>query len=440
MSQSLARRVVITGLGVVSPLGNSQESLWAALQAGRSGVGPLTRLPADALPTKFAAEARDFTADIDNFGPLEKMTQRNIKKGLKVMCREIQMGVAAAQLALHDSGLDASRRDPERTGVSFGSDYILTGPEEFTDGVSNCMNDRDQFEFSRWADDGLPKVDPLWLLKFLPNMPASHIAIYNDLRGPSNSITAREASSNLAIGEAFCTIAAGRADAIVAGATGTRIHPLRTLHVILQEEVARGDGDPATMSRPFDLNRSGLVMGEGAGAVLLEELVHARARDAKIFGEVIGYGSSAVADKNSVAGLRTAIVNVLRQALRTAGLSPGDVGHIHAHGLSTRHCDAAEARAIQDVFGDRREPVPVTAAKSYFGNLGAGSGTVELIASLLALKHGRLFPMLNYTTPDPDCPIRAARSGVDAPGECVVNINVTPQGQASAIAVRTYRE
>ena len=254
------------------------RSLWAALQAGRSGVGPLTRLPADALPTKFAAEARDFTADIDDFGPLEKMTQRNIKKGLKVMCREIQMGVAAAQLALHDSGLDASRRDPERTGVSFGSDYIMTGPEEFTDGVRNCLNDAGQFEFSRWADDGLAKVDPLWLLKFLPNMPASHIAIYNDLRGPSNSITEREASSNLAIGEAFCTIAAGRADAILAGATGTRVHPLRTLHVILQEEVARGDGDsdPATMSRPFDAHRKGLVLGEGAGAVFLEELAHAR--------------------------------------------------------------------------------------------------------------------------------------------------------------------
>ena len=440
MSNSPVRRVVITGLGIVSPLGNSPELLWDALQAGRSGVGPLTRLPADSCPMKFAAEARDFTADIENFGPLEKLTQRNIKKGLKVMCREIQMGVAAAQLALHDSGLDASRRDPERTGVSFGSDYILTGPEEFTDGIRNCVNAAGEFEFGRWAEAGLTKVDPLWLLKFLPNMPASHIAIYNDLRGPSNSITEREASSNLAIGEAFCTIVAGRADAIVAGATGTRVHPLRTMHVILQEEVACGGDDPATLSRPFDLDRSGLVLGEGAGAVLLEESEHARARGAKIFGEVIGYGSSAVADQNSVAGLRTACFNVLRQSLRTAGLSPGDIGHIHAHGLSTRHCDAAEARAIQDVFGDRREGVPVTAAKSFFGNLGAGSGAVELIASLMALKHGRLFPILNYATPDPECPIRAARSSDESPGDCVINVNVTPQGQASAIVVRTFRD
>ena len=267
------RRVVITGVGLISPLGNHPDTLREALFARRSGVAALQRIPADYLPSAFGAEAREFTGDIEQFGPLEKTLQRNIKKGIKLMCREIQMGVAAAQLCLTDAGLSPDRRSSERTGVTYGSDHIMTIPEEFTDGIRNCLNAEGKFEFSRWGKDGLPKVDPMWLLRYLPNMPASHIAIYNDLRGPSNSITLREPSSNLAVAESASTIQRDSADAMIAGATGTRIHALRTIHVCLQEEIARGaEGDK--LSRPFDADRNGSVLGEGAGAVLLEELSH----------------------------------------------------------------------------------------------------------------------------------------------------------------------
>ena len=238
MSTSTGRRVVVTGYRLISPLGNSGESLADALWSGRSGVGPIQRLSPDGLPMSFAAEALDFVGDIENFGVTEKTLQRSIKKAIRLMCREIQMGVAAAQRALAHAGLEGPHRAPERTGVAFGSDHIMTMPEEFMDGVKNCLNSAGEFDFSRWADDGLSKVEPLWLLKYLPNMPASHIAIYNDLRGPSNSITLREASANLAIAEAANTILRGSADAMVAGATGTRVHPVRTVHVLLQEEVA----------------------------------------------------------------------------------------------------------------------------------------------------------------------------------------------------------
>jgi 3-oxoacyl-[acyl-carrier-protein] synthase II len=295
--------------------------------------------------------------------------------------------------------------------------------------------DESGFHFSQWAERGLPKVAPLWLLKYLPNMPASHIAIYNDLRGPNNSITLREASANLAVAEAYCTIARGSADIMLAGATGTRIHPIRTIHVALQEQLAVNGGDPARVCRPFDLNRRGLVLGEGAGALVLEGLASARARDATILGEVVGYGSSTRVEPNGVGAGDVAVENALRQALRTSGLTPPQVGHVHAHGAATRKGDCEEAQALRRVFGDHVPPV--TAAKSFFGNLGAGSGLVELIASLLAFQHRSLFPILNYETPDPECPIRAARAG-DAPGDSFVNVNYTPQAQASAVVLKQF--
>jgi 3-oxoacyl-[acyl-carrier-protein] synthase II len=425
-------------MGLISPLGNTPAALGEALAALKSGVGPLSSLPSDPLPSAFAAEARQFTGHIDDFGELEGALKRNIKKNLKIMCREIAMGVAAAQRALAHAGLTSGKYDPDRTGCVYGSDHIMTAPEEFSAGVAACRDAQGRFQFSRWGDEGLKKVEPLWLLKYLPNMPGSHIAIYNDLRGPSNSITLREASGNLAIGEGLATIARGAADAVVAGATGTRVHALRTIHVALQEELARGD-DPAKLSRPFDLNRTGMVLGEGAGAVDREELEFARARGATIYGELVGAGSSTVLSRDFTPRRDTALANVMRQALRGAGMTPEQVGHIHAHGLATRASDRDEARAINEVLGEANGRIPVTAAKSYFGNLGAASGVVELIASLLALQSGRLFPVVNYETPDPECALAVAAPGRDTPaGDSVLNINVSPQGQASAVLVRKW--
>src|SRR3954452_19529025 len=202
------RRVVITGLGLISPLGNTPAALWSALLAGKSGVATTTFMPADRQPLKFAAEAREFTGEIDDFGPLEKERKKAIKKGLKVMCRETRMAVAAAQLALADAGFAEQPADPEMSGVVLGSDYMLTMPEDYSSSMKMCAP-AGEFEFSKWGNDGLGDMAPLWMLKYLPNMPASLIAIYNDLRGPNNSLTMREAAGNLAIGEAFRTIQRG---------------------------------------------------------------------------------------------------------------------------------------------------------------------------------------------------------------------------------------
>ena len=267
-------------------------------------------------------------------------------------------------------------------------------------------------------------------------MPASHIAILNDLQGPSNSLTVREASANLAVAEATTIIRRGSADAMIVGSTGSRIHPLRTVHVVLQEALADRnapgiDGDAAKACRPFDSHRCGMVLGEGSGAIMLENLETAQQRGATIYGEVIGYGSSLVAP-GGVPNHKKVFENVILGSLETAKIKADDLGHVHAHGLSSVSVDQQEAAAIKGLLGD----IPVTAAKSYMGNLGAGGGMVELIASLLAMKNDQLFPILNYDSPDETCPVNVVKTAA-SPGEMFLNLNCTPQGQASAVVVKS---
>jgi 3-oxoacyl-[acyl-carrier-protein] synthase II len=449
MSAAPDRRVVITGMGVVCPLGLALEDFWAGLVEGRSGVGPLESFPSAGLPLHHAAEARGFTGDIDNFGPLDGERKKAIRKGLKVMCRESQMAVAAAQRALHHSGLFAAETpavsvQPERFGCVFGSDYMLTLPEDFTASVAKCRGADGRFEFDRWASEGMPQLTPLWLLKYLPNMPASHIAIYNDLRGPSNSLTLREASGHLALGEATNTIQRGAADIMVVGATGTRVHPMKTVHALQSEQVAlagnvgsgSGGDDPARWSRPFDRSRRGMVLGEGAAVFILEELEHARARSATIHGEVVGHAARNAGLAGGVGLKQRALTLAMRRALSMANVTAAELSHIHAHGLSTVVGDREEAAALHEVLGPAAATIPTVAAKSHFGNLGGGSGLVECMASLLALRHGELFPLLNFEEADPECLIRPARRG-DPSGNVFISSAVTPQGQAGSVVIRS---
>jgi 3-oxoacyl-[acyl-carrier-protein] synthase II len=308
-------------------------------------------------------------------------------------------------------------------------------PQEFTSGIAKCVNGQGEFHFEQWGEKGKPEINPLWLLKYLPNMPASHIAIYNDLRGPNNSITVREASAGAALAEAYSTLSRGHADALVVGSTGSRIHPLRSLHADMQETLATNQNDPTTMSRPFSPGRDGSVLGEGAGALVCETLEHARARGAKILGEIVGYGSSAVGPAFGHDYLKTALANVLRMALGRH--DPAAIGHLHAHGLGTVASDAQESAAIAEVFGPPAQQPPVTTAKGHLGNLGAGGGMVETIASLKVLGES-LFPIRNCEQPAEDCPIRACVDGDTPAGDQFINVNVTPQGQASAIRIARW--
>jgi 3-oxoacyl-[acyl-carrier-protein] synthase II len=427
-----SRRVVITGLGVISPIGNSPSGLLDSLRGGRSGIGRLTQIPTGVFPFDHGAEVNDFTGAIEDYGPLSKELQRTIRKGSKLMCREIEMGVAAAQLAITDAALAPETRDRDRTGVIYGCDYIMTLPEEFAAGIKACLDEKHEFHFDQWADKGLPQVNPLWLLKYLPNMPASHIAIYNDLRGPNNSITLREASPAAVLSEAFSTISRGHADVLVVGATGSRIHPFRSMHASMQETLAPTLDDVTKTSRPFDKDRQGAVLGEGAAALVLETLEHATARGAKIFGEILGSGSSTVSSTTGTDFYRRAIANSLRMAMRDSNAR--DIGHVNAHGLGTVDCDRQEAEAIEEVFGANSPNIPVTTAKGHFGNLGAGGGMVEIVASIMTLG-GQLFPTLNCDSLDANCKINVVTNNSTAAGKSFVSLNVTPQGQASAVRI-----
>lgn len=434
MSRSKSDRVVITGLGLVSPLGCELESLWHSIQTDKSGISPLKALPAAALPVHYGCEVPAFTGAIEDYGNLDAQLKRAIKKNMKVMCREIEMGVAASQKALVHSGLAIGSHDPERIGVLFGCDYILTRPEEYSDGAQNCRDEEGSFHIERWPVDGLPKVNPLWLLKYLPNMPNSHVAIYNDFRGPNNSLTVREASLSLAVAEAADIIQRGWADVMVVGATGTRIHPLRTTHSVLVDKLASHQADPTTMSRPFDATSDGMVLGEAGGAIVLESETHAAARGAKVWGRLLATGSAMVGPRDGRDFLQMAVSAALGLALDRAKNELPAHWHVHAHGLSDPAGDASEAKAISAVLGHLATAAPVTAAKSYCGNLGAGSAVVEIAASLLALEHGQLFPIRNLTQLRPEATFRPALSGEPA-GDAFAHISYTGQGQSACLVI-----
>jgi 3-oxoacyl-[acyl-carrier-protein] synthase II len=433
-------RVVITGMGVVSPIGSDLETLWTSLVEGRSGIGAIESMATHALPVKSAAEVKDFKGEIEDYGPLDKTLQRAIKKNMKVMCREIEMGVAAAQKALFHSGLGESR-NPERCGCLFGCDYILSRPEEYADGLLNCRQpghsatDDVNGWVAAWPQYGLPKVNPLWLLKYLPNMPNSHVSIYNDFRGPNNAITMREASMNLALSEAASIIQRGAADVMLVGATGSRVHPLRATHAAMIDRVATEQSTPARMSRPFDTSSDGMVLGEGAAAVMLESLEHAQARGAKIWGEYVGGASAMAGPQPNRDYLRITIFNSLRNATERSASRLGKNWHLHAQGLSDPSVDASEAAAISDLFDRLGYSVPVAAAKSYFGNLGAGGAAVELICSLLALDRGQLFPILNLQTPLPSIKNWQPATAQSPPGNGFVHLSCTMQGQSASVAI-----
>ncbi|MCH2113734.1 MAG: beta-ketoacyl-[acyl-carrier-protein] synthase family protein [Pirellulales bacterium] len=430
------RRVAITGLGVICPLGNSVDALWDALSAGRSGIGRLSQLPPLEDRLVFGGEAREFSGHIDDFGPLSKDRRKAIRKALKVMCRETMMAVAAAQHAIADAGYCDAPMDPETSGVVFGSDYMLSSPEDFIDGMTKCGARSGKFDYPRWGDDGLGEMNPLWMLKYLPNMPGSHIAIFNDLRGPNNSLTLREISGLMAIREAARTIERGHADRMIAGATGTRIHSFKSIHALQQEQLANPNCPPAEAARPFDSQRSGMVVGEGAGAVVLEDLEIALRNGATIYGEVVGTGSSTVADANLNGQPAAALANAARTALAESRVPLSELGHVNAHGLGTTASDQIEARSLNEVLGQHIKSIPVVAPKSYFGNLGAGSGVVELVTSVKAMEQRRLFRTLNYEAPDPGAPPLAIAADANTPaGDSFLKVNITPQAQAVALVV-----
>jgi len=433
VTTSSPREVVITGIGLVSPIGIGVDAFWESLSQGRSGIRHGELFPGLASPQGVGGEVVDFTEE-----SARKVYLKEQRKNLKAMCREIQLGVASALLALQQGEVDLAKVDHDRLGVEFGANLMLSPPDVLADACAACVEEgTTDFRSSRWGQTGLNKLEPLWLLRYLPNMPACHISISADARGPSNSLTLDDASGNTVIGEAVRILTRGDADMMIVGVTGTTLHPIKTLHLALWHDLAQTPDAPEKRARPFDLNRSGRVVAEGSCSFILEERAHAERRGAKIWGRVLGTGSSCVTNAKQEANYRVALANAMRAALRDAGLRPDQIGHINAHGLGTKEVDIEESKAILDVFGDdlgRR--IPVTAPKSFLGNSGAGAGLLELAASVVSLKHGVIPQTLNYDTPDPACPLNiVAGQPLSTSNRIVLNVNVTRIGQAAAAII-----
>jgi 3-oxoacyl-[acyl-carrier-protein] synthase II len=384
-----SQEVVITGVGVVSPIGTGKQAFWTSLREGRGGVRPLVALANADLPVPFGAELVDFE-------PKQYVTPR---KSLKVMCREIQTGFSAAVLALADAELDTETVAPERFGVVFGSEMFYGELPDVEDVYRNCLVDG-KFDYDRWGERAMSDVFPLWMLKYLPNMVACHLAIAQNALGPNNTISIGEASSLLALIEAANVIQRGHADVVITGGTGSRLN-LTSMMYRGDSNLSHRADDPAAASRPFEASRDGMVNGEGAAAFILERSDFAKARRATPLARVLGFGSAFETRLDGSLEERSAIRNSIRNALRAANVMPQDIGHVNAHGVSTVNDDKVEAQAINFCLGD----VPVTAPKSFFGNLGAGGGAVEMAASVIAIEHGEVPVTLNYDRPDPECPV-----------------------------------
>ncbi|MFM8635003.1 MAG: beta-ketoacyl-[acyl-carrier-protein] synthase family protein [Planctomycetia bacterium] len=412
--------IVITGMGVVSPIGIGAGPFWESLAAGESGIRLVDLFDASSLKVKFGGQIPDFDP---------KLYVRP-RKSLKVMSREIQLGFAAADLAIADAGITEGSLEPERFGVVFGNDMIYADLEDLESTYRRSRRDG-QFDFQSWSEAIHEEVHPLWLLKHLPNMTASHIAIAHDARGPNNSIVLGDVSGLLAVAEAASVIERGWADIMLVGGTGCRLHPTAL--------VARGDAllshradDFRKASRPFDLDRDGLVNGEGAGAIILESRAHAERRGGTIRGRLLATAARCEAATRRRKFTGESLQLALRAVLTSAALSPHDVGHVNAHGVSTIDMDRAEAAAIAAVLGD----TPVTAPKSSFGHLGAGGGVVELVASVLGLERGLVPATLNYEKPDPLCPVNVVHgSPLAGRPPTAISVNLCSTGQAVAVAI-----
>lgn len=374
----MRRRVVVTGLGTVNPIAHTVRQYWQGLLAGTSGIAPITLIDVSNHKVKFGGEVKEFD-------PSAVIDSREAHR----LDRFCQFAVVAAHEALADCGLDLGKLDPFRAGVILGSG--IGGIAEFETGVETLLK------------KGPARVSPLVIPKMIANSAAGVISIRHNLRGPNTTVSTACSSAAHALGDAMRQIAYGFADVMVSGGTEAAISPIGLAGFINIKALSQRNDDPAHASRPFDRDRDGFVLSEGAGILILEEYEHAKARGANIYCEILGCGNTADAFHITAPhedGIGAA--EAMRQAIREAGWNPTDVGYVNAHGTSTGLGDVAETKAVKQVFGDYAKKLMVSSTKSMIGHLLGASGGVEAIACALSLKHGVLHPTINLVNQDVD--------------------------------------
>ena len=390
----MRRRVVITGMGMVTPLGTDLETVWKRLLAGESGVGYTTLFDASNFPTRISAEVRNW--DVSDVG--------ENPDDWKHQGRHTRFAIGAAKKAVANSGIQDVSLDPTRFGIYTGSGEGQQDFDRFTQMMVAGLAGGNTLDIAQFTRKGLELLHPIVELEQEPNMPAGHLASLFNAQGPNiNCLTACAASSQ-AIGEAVEIIRRGEADVMLAGGTHTMIHPFGVTGFNLLTALSTRNDEPTRASRPFDRNRDGFVLGEGAGMVVLEALEHAQARGAHICGELVGYGSTADAFRiTDTHPEGRGAISCMNMAVADAEINPGDIDYINAHGTSTTVNDKVETLAIKQVFGEQAYKIPVSSTKSMMGHLIAAAGATELIFCLLAIRDNVLPPTINYETLDPDC-------------------------------------
>jgi 3-oxoacyl-[acyl-carrier-protein] synthase II len=393
------RRVVITGVGVVAPNGVGKDAFWRACVDGHSGIGPIRSFDASNHPIRIAGEVHEF--DPQPFIP------DKFRKSVKVMGRAAKFGIGAAGLAVADSGIEIGRENPERLGVVMGTGLVPMDLGELAPILARAVQEDGQFDETKLPDPahGDAQLFPLWLLKYLPNMAAAHISMAFNCQGPNNTVVTACVAGTQAVGEAFRLISRGDADVMLCGGADSRIDPLMLLAYTALGTLSRSENRPAEeRSRPFDRLRDGFVISEGAAVLVLEEYERAKARNAPIYAEVLGWGSTFDAysvtkpDPDGRGGAR-AIVS----ALTEAEVDYRDVGYINAHGTSTKLNDAMETAAVKRVFGETAKEVQLSSIKSMIGHSIGASGAIEAAALALSL-HTQVYPpTINLKNPDPVC-------------------------------------
>src|SRR3954463_161638 len=410
------RRVVVTGLGVISPIGIGAKTFWENLVAGKCGVQRITAFDPSSFPSQIAGEVPAYK--IGDYVP------KSYRKATKVMARDIELAVVAADDAFKDSGLksraytDQPTITPGRFGCNIGAGLISTDLTELTIAM-HTAREGNKLDLQKWGREGMNQLTPLWLLKYLPNMLACHVTIIHELKGPSNTITCAEASSHLAIGEAFRTIQRGDADLAICGGAESKVNHMGLMRQTLLKRLTEQHNDsPATALRPFDKDATGSTVAEGGGLLILEEYEHAKARGAKIYAELCGFGASQDAYKiTEPSPTGQSYGRAISNALKEAQIAADAVGCLIPHGLGIPSHDRAELAGLRNALGSSLEKIPLAPIKSQTGNLAAGSG-VDAAAAVLALHHNTIPPAIN------------TRKAVD--GIC---LNAAPESRSAAVSV-----
>jgi 3-oxoacyl-[acyl-carrier-protein] synthase II len=375
----MRRRVVLTGMGSMTPLGLNTEEFWSVLSAGKSGTGAITKFDTTEYATKIAGEVKNFDA-LQHFEPKE----------VRRLDHYTQYAIVSAREAIKHSGLDLNEENCDRIGVIIGS------------GIGGMLSF--ETEMSKLLKNGPRRISPFFIPQMISDIAAGHVSMEFGLKGPNYATVSACATSGHALGTAMMTIQLGDADVMVAGGSEAAITPMGIGGFNSMKAISTNNDDPEGASRPFDLNRDGFVMGEGAGVVVLEEFEHARARGAEIIAELVSAGFTADAHHlTAPAPGGEGAVRAMKICLENANLSATDIDYINAHGTSTEYNDKNETLAIKTVFGDHVHDLAISSTKSMTGHMLGAAGAVELIVAALAMKHDTIPPTINYETPDPEC-------------------------------------